>query len=222
MRHIPGKLLHVTPKLFFLLNGINRIEFPAERYLLKAGNACLIPSGLPHSEVFVSIQGGFRMLVFMFDGGNIDFHACEMAAHGQSHEERQERMETNEGGRIAVLATKTAMDPYSPKINRALNLVSRHLEDPELGTAKLARWIGCAPDYLSCLFHKETKTPLVRHIQIERVNKAQYLLIHSEMSVKEIAGACGFGDPDYFTRLFHRFNSMVPSHYWSLNRAGNF
>ena len=192
------------------------------------------------------------MLVFMFDGGNIDFHACEMAAHGQSHEERQERMETNEGGRIAAalddlarlaqcsdewsanarqhigeeilawliaaLATKTAMDPYSPKINRALNLVSRHLEDPELGTAKLARWIDCAPDYLSCLFHKETKTPLVRHIQIERVNKAQYLLIHSEMSVKEIAGACGFAGPDYFGRLFHQLTGLKPSRYRSLHR----
>lgn len=252
MSHVPGKLLHVTPELFFQLEGVNRIEFPGERYNLHAGYACLIPGGLPHSEVFVPIRGSFRMLVFMFDGGNIDFHVCEMSGQEKSREERQERIETNEGARIAAvlddlarlaqssdkmtvcarwhlaagiinwlgiaLKSKSTRPAYSPKISQALHLVMKHLENQELGTAMLAKLIGCSPDYLSFLFHKETGVQLVRHIQYERVNKAQYLLLNSAMTIKEIASACGFTSPDYFGRMFHHITGQMPSRYRSRNR----
>jgi AraC-like DNA-binding protein len=252
LRHIPGKLLHVMPELFFQLDGANRIEFPSERYLLRAGQACLIPRGLPHSETFIPARGRFRMMVIMFDAGEIDFHMSVLTSSRPSHEEQQGRVETDEAARIAgalddlarlarnpdrwsakayrslgtgilawlaaALSARPAVEHYSPKISLAIHLVAKHLEDPQLGTAMLARLIRCAPDYLSALFHKDVKTPLVRYIQRERVNKAQYLLVNSTMSVKEIAAACGFGDPDYFARLFHRSAGLVPSSYRSLHR----
>jgi len=249
MRHIPGKPLHVMPELFLQLNGMNRIEFPTERYDLTPGHICLIPRGLPHGERFIRTRGRFCMIVVMFDPQRIRFslndlysrpqRSCgltriadttdsvriaaaldDLARMAQSGDEwhRQARREFGLGILAwlgATLTTQPMSERYSQKVARTLLLISEHLENPELGTATLARWIGCAPDYLSDRFHKETGMPLIQHMQRERLNKARYLLDHSPMRIKELAGACGFEDPDYFGRLFHRFAGLTPSQYRS-------
>jgi len=120
-----------------------------------------------------------------------------------------------------VLDSPSVAPRYSSKVDRALLMIAQQLENPRLGVATLAAWIGCAPNYLSNLFHKETGVPLIQHIQRERTNKAQYLLAHSSMSVKEIAHACGLGTPAYLARLFHRFTGISPTEFRNSNPGGS-
>jgi AraC-like DNA-binding protein len=44
-----------------------------------------------------------------------------------------------------------------------------------------------------------------------RIQRAQYLLINSELPVNKIAESVGFTDPYYFSRLFKRFAHCTPS-----------
>jgi len=48
-----------------------------------------------------------------------------------------------------------------------------------------------------------------------RIERAQYLLLSSHSSVKEIAGAVGIPDPAYFSRLFSRLCGKPPTEYRS-------
>ncbi len=46
-----GMTFHPTPEVFLQNEGTNEFICPAERFTLKAGEGCLIHSGLPHGEV---------------------------------------------------------------------------------------------------------------------------------------------------------------------------
>jgi AraC-like DNA-binding protein len=102
-------------------------------------------------------------------------------------------------------------EPY--KITQVKHLMVARLSDPDLGVRKLAEWVECSPDYLSSLFHKWTGNTLIGTINRYRLSQAQYLLQNSNRSIKEIAAAAGFADPDYFGRLFRNATGQTPTIY---------
>lgn len=112
-----------------------------------------------------------------------------------------------------TLARPGSAPRLHPKIFHALRLISVRLESSALGTAFLARQIGCAPAYLSALFHAQVGVSPVRYIQEQRLQKARYLLTHSSMSIKEIGAVCGFEGADYFGRVFRRLTGQSPRRY---------
>jgi AraC-like DNA-binding protein len=117
-------------------------------------------------------------------------------------------------GLINILDSDTGTSSIEPhKITQAKQLIVSHLGDPELGAAKLAEWIECAPNYLSFLFHKWTGRKLIDTINSYRLAHAQYLLRNSARNVKEIAALVGFADRAYFGRLFLRATGQTPLAY---------
>lgn len=92
-------------------------------------------------------------------------------------------------------------------------LVRDQLYNPELNVAFLAQRIGCSADYLSHLFHKETGETLIHYIHRQRIVGAVQALEGSRLSISEIAWACGFVDPGYFTRVFRKHTGLTPQAY---------
>ncbi len=80
-----------------------------------------------------------------------------------------------------------------------------------ISAVDVAKKFGYNADYISTLFHAETGVTLTRYINRTRLETAKAYLINSDMSVKEIANLCGFGDEKYFMRLFRRIEGVTPS-----------
>jgi len=99
------------------------------------------------------------------------------------------------------------------KVTRCKKLIISNLSDNRLNVKKLAEWIGCAPDYLSYLFHKETNIRLIDYINCERVYSAQYLLATTESKIAAVGWACGYRDPAYFARIFKKISKKTPKEY---------
>lgn len=51
------------------------------------------------------------------------------------------------------------------------------------------------------------------YINILRINKAKQLLHNNEASIKEICYATGYSDPNYFSKVFKKYEGMTPSEY---------
>jgi AraC-like DNA-binding protein len=49
------------------------------------------------------------------------------------------------------------------------------------------------------------------------MHHAKNLLLLSSLNVKEVSAACGYGNPDYFRRMFRRFFDMQPNQFRSLH-----
>ena len=67
--------------------------------------------------------------------------------------------------------------------------------------------------YLSTLFKKETGYSISEYINDIRVDRAQSLLVGSDLSIVEIARMCGFEDQSYFTKVFRKVAGITPKKY---------
>jgi AraC-like DNA-binding protein/mannose-6-phosphate isomerase-like protein (cupin superfamily) len=99
------------------------------------------------------------------------------------------------------------------KVFQAKCLVREQFANPDLGVSHIAEQLGCSPDYLSHLFHTETKERLTHYIQRIRIEGAVLALETSPLTVAEIAYASGFADPAYFARVFKQHKSVTPQDY---------
>lgn len=99
------------------------------------------------------------------------------------------------------------------KVFQAKCLVRERFANPELNVQHIAELLGCSADYLSHLFHVETKERLTHYIQRIRIEGAVLALETTSLNISEIAYAGGFTDPTYFTRVFKQHKGMTPHEY---------
>ncbi len=65
-----------------------------------------------------------------------------------------------------------------------------------------------------CQHFRETlKQSPMEYLQHYRIEKAAYMLEHTDLSVTEIAMECGFHGASYFTETFRKINGITPKEY---------
>jgi AraC-like DNA-binding protein len=99
------------------------------------------------------------------------------------------------------------------KVFQAKCLVREQFANAELGVHHIAEQLSCSPDYLSHLFHTETRERLTHYIQRIRIQGARFALETTALTISEIAYANGFADPAYFARVFKQHKGMTPQEY---------
>lgn len=99
------------------------------------------------------------------------------------------------------------------KVFQAKCLVREQFANPDLCVQHIAEVLGCSADYLSHLFHTETKERLTHYIQRIRIEGAILALETTKLTVSEIAYASGFADPAYFARVFKQHKGMTPQEF---------
>ena len=99
------------------------------------------------------------------------------------------------------------------KVFQAKCLVREQFANSELGVQHIAEQLGCSPDYLSHLFHVETKERLTHYIQRIRIEGSILALETATLTISEIAYASGFADPAYFARVFKQHKGMGPQEF---------
>ncbi len=110
--------------------------------------------------------------------------------------------------------TKPKLSNYSDGLSRSkLKQVTEYIHenlDRDLKIIKLAAIAQISPYHFIRLFRDSTgKTPR-QYILRQRIEKAQYLLQHEELSIAEIAAIVGFCDQSHFTRYFKRITGITP------------
>lgn len=83
----------------------------------------------------------------------------------------------------------------------------------ELSVQQVAENFNYNADYLSTAFRKATGYSLLRYIHHTRIAASKRLLLDSSMSVKEIAGRCGFKDEKHYMKLFKQLEDVTPSQF---------
>ena len=98
--------------------------------------------------------------------------------------------------------------PHS--LRQALNYVRYHY-DKKISTADLCAYCNLTPQHLIRLFKKHLGVTPLQYINKSKILHAIDLLRNSELSIKEIAYALGFDNPNYFSRLFTKEESISPA-----------
>ena len=77
----------------------------------------------------------------------------------------------------------------------------------------LARRHNCHPAYLSASFKKSVGITLGRYVTRLRIAAAKNLLMQPELTIAQIASACGFTDDKHFMKVFKSQEFTTPSQY---------
>ncbi len=91
--------------------------------------------------------------------------------------------------------------------------IQAHLSDPQLSAQVVAQYAGLSERHLNRLFQAETRMSIFQSIQRQRDEKSCDLLIHSGISVGDVANYCGFRRLSAFSVWFSKIHGCTPSAY---------
>ncbi len=83
----------------------------------------------------------------------------------------------------------------------------------DLSLDEVSRQLDLSPYYFSKLFKEETGCNFVEYVTELRITKAKELLKQEDRSMKEICASVGYGDPNYFSRIFKKHVGVTPTEY---------
>ena len=83
----------------------------------------------------------------------------------------------------------------------------------ELTLDEVSKIVDISPYYFSKLFKQETGENFIEYLTKIRMKNAEMLLRDSHYSIKEVCIMSGYGDPNYFRRIFKKYEGVTPSEY---------
>ncbi len=73
--------------------------------------------------------------------------------------------------------------------------------------------VNLSPRHFSKVFKDVTGTTFIDYLTALRITRAKELMTTTDKSVKEICYEVGYGDPNYFSRLFRKQTGMSPTEF---------
>ena len=77
----------------------------------------------------------------------------------------------------------------------------------------VSKSVNISPYYFSKLFKEESGENFIEYLTKVRIAYGKELLKNQELSIKEICIMSGYSDPNYFSRIFKKHESVTPSEY---------
>ena len=87
--------------------------------------------------------------------------------------------------------------------------------------ADLSWHLHCSTVTLTEHFKNEFGITIMDYVMNKRMEKAQRLLLNSELSIREVADECGFSDNEYFSRCFKETHGMSPTAWRRQEKVNN-
>lgn len=148
-------------------------------------------------------------------------NAAERAlGYGGADGKRRESVLSAYGGLIAALITAyAAPDGYSPAVKAVMEDADRHVGDPTYSQEGFIRTLPLNYDYVRKLFKKEVGITPHEYLTRARMERAKSIILsgmtnrYSDYTVTQIAEACGYSEPLYFSRVFKKYFGVAPSLY---------
>ena len=120
---------------------------------------------------------------------------------------------------IGFVTAFSAEREYSPVVELVLSEIVKGISDSAFSLKDCLKKMPLNYDYIRKLFKKETGVTPSEYLLKERMALAQKLLSSgisnrfSRYSISQIAEACGFSEPLYFSRVFKQYFGVSPSEY---------
>ncbi|MCE8508320.1 GlxA family transcriptional regulator [Ruegeria pomeroyi] len=107
------------------------------------------------------------------------------------------------------LSTPTRIGVRHPKLSQVIQMMERNIEEP-ISPALLAKDVGMSTRQLERLFRRYLSRSPKRYYMELRLQKARNLLMQTDMSVINVALACGFASPSHFSKCYRAHYNTTP------------
>jgi len=110
---------------------------------------------------------------------------------------------------IQRLSIPTRIGVRHPKLSQVIQMMEANIEDP-ISPAELATHVGMSTRQLERLFRRYLNRSPKRYYMELRLQKARNLLMQTDMSVINVALACGFASPSHFSKCYRAHYQTTP------------
>src|SRR5690606_27090402 len=127
------------------------------------------------------------------------------------HQTTPPREKTRPPGRRILLCVVASASPYWRRIQRALDHVAQHLEEP-IHLQDLAKAAAFSEHHFHRIFRAVMDETVGEYITRQRLQTAALMLAyHHDLSVTTIGLACGYSSPSNSSKAFYKFFGVSPS-----------
>ena len=107
------------------------------------------------------------------------------------------------------LSIPTRIGVRHPKLGQVIRMMEQNIEEP-ISPASLAKDVGMSTRQLERLFRRYLNRSPKRYYMELRLAKARNLLMQTDMSVINVALACGFASPSHFSKCYRAHYDTTP------------
>lgn len=107
------------------------------------------------------------------------------------------------------LSVPTRIGVRHPKLSQVIQMMEANIEEP-ISPAILARDVGMSTRQLERLFRRYLNRSPKRYYMELRLQKARNLLMQTDMTVINVALACGFASPSHFSKCYRSHYNTTP------------
>lgn len=107
------------------------------------------------------------------------------------------------------LSVPTRIGVRHPKLSMVIQMMETNIEEP-VSPSLLAKEVGMSTRQLERLFRRYLNRSPKRYYMELRLQKARNLLMQTDMSVINVALACGFASPSHFSKCYRAHYETTP------------
>ena len=107
------------------------------------------------------------------------------------------------------LSVPTRIGVRHPKLSKVIQMMEINIEEP-ISPSILAKDVGMSTRQLERLFRRYLDRSPKRYYMELRLQKARNLLMQTDMSVINVALACGFASPSHFSKCYRAHCDTTP------------
>ena len=107
------------------------------------------------------------------------------------------------------LSVPTRIGVRHPKLSQVIQIMETNVEEP-ISPSVLAKDVGMSTRQLERLFRRYLSRSPKRYYMELRLQKARNLLMQTDMSVINVALACGFASPSHFSKCYRAHYDTTP------------
>ena len=107
------------------------------------------------------------------------------------------------------LSVPTRIGVRHPKLSKVIQMMEINIEEP-ISPSILAKDVGMSTRQLERLFRRYLNRSPKRYYMELRLQKARNLLMQTDMSVINVALACGFASPSHFSKCYRAHYDTTP------------
>ncbi len=221
-----------------VVSGAGRLELGGREYHLRQGMGFLVAPGVPHryeatetpwATKFVTFEGQAAATlaahitadlyeVFRLKGPEVVEQALEQIEFACARNNILQAFEASAFLNLFLVMTARNAVPWDARASAdgegGFHEVLHHIESNYAEALSLDELAGIAqvtPQHLCRLFRQHVNARPFEYITRVRLQKAKSLMLSNPTDpLKNIADACGFGDPSYFAKQFRQYEGITP------------
>lgn len=114
---------------------------------------------------------------------------------------------------ISDFLEKVHSGKFAKVLRRAKEFIQNNFQNEDLMLDDVAQYAYISTSYLCVIFKKEAGMTFIEYLTRIRMEHAAKLLRETDMRNYEIAEACGYSNPTYFSTIFKKYFDVPPSIY---------